>query len=370
MTQRRPSGGNAVMPITGPRPDTRGREVNKRFIALAAGAATLAAAPVALSHPSVYEVTPQKYTGGALSDDSLRYLVTQHGYPAVFTESNSVTTGGVLNFARLPSGWRTANPTRSGWLTQGNTNLQVHATCQNVTALQNTTNILAWQGSDPFYNYIPFQPTSVGLDDEDERDDWIRVVKDTTGVDLATLATEAQLTAACQGLGGTFKASDTYRTRPEGVASAVVADKTAPLNARIAELQAEVAGKVSDLARKTADHMAAVLRMDAFTVKFASDDLSRAAVARDGIRVVVSGPRGETARVDVRVTEGAAKRLGLPRDVGFAIGTPGTDGTVTLTVRPGKGALRAIRASDGPAPLVAEVRAARKPGTDRATLAG
>jgi hypothetical protein len=116
--------------------------------------------------------------------------------------------------------------------------------------------------------------------------------------------------------------------------------------------------------------MAAVLRMNAFTVKFTSGNLSRAAVARDGIRVVVKGPHGETARVDVRVAEDAAKRLGLPRDVGFAVGTPGADGTVTLTVRPGKGALRALRAFDGPAPLVAEVRAARKPGTDRATLVG
>jgi len=342
--------------------------VNKRIIALAAGAATLAAAPVALSHPSVYEVTP--LAGAGLSNDALRYLVTQHGYPAVFTESNSVTTGGVLNYAKLPSAWRTANPTRSSWLTQGNTNLQVHATCQGVAALQNTTNILAWQGADPFYNYIPFQPTAVGLDDAGEREDWIRVVKDATGVDLATLTTDAQLTAACQGLGGTFKAADTYRTRPEAVASAVVADVTAPLNARIAELQAEVASRVSALARKTADHMAAVLRMDPFTVKFASGDLSRQAVARDGIRVVVKGPHGETARVDVRVAEGAAERLGLPRHLGFAVGTPGADGTVILTVRPGKGALRAIRAVDGSAPLVAEVRAARRPGTDRATLAG
>jgi hypothetical protein len=344
--------------------------VNKRIIALAAGAATLAAAPVALSHPSVYEVTPQRFTGGQLSNDSLRYVVTQHGYPAVFTESNSVTTGGVLNFARLPSAWRTANPTRSNWLTQGNTNLQVHATCQGVAALQNTTNILAWQGTDPFYNYIPFQPTAVGLDDEGEREAWIRVVKDATGVDLATLTTEAQLTAACQGLGGTFKASDTYRTRPEALASAVVADATAPLNARIAELQAEVAKQVSALARRTADHMAAVLRMGAFTVKFASDNVSRAGMARDGIRVVVTGPHGETARVDVRVAERAAQRLGLPRNVGFAVGAPGADGTVTLTVRPGRGALRALRAFDGPAPLVAEVRSAHKPGTDRATLAG
>lgn len=400
MTPRRPEGGDALMPTAGRCPETRGTEVSKRFIVLAAGAATLAAAPVALSHPSTIEFTARTAcTANNACTTQTQYVILEHGYVTVLKEDNGQTSRGVLNLKNLPSA-RRSGLAKAGWFTaltngeslplsggrtgSADTGAQAHATCTGVTALEsgNATgdaNVLAWQAShsnnDPFFNYVPWQATASGLDDDEEIDDWLAVGNAVLAAAsrperLSTTSTVAQFTTACTALGGTYRAADGTVTSVASASSGVVADAVAPLNAQIAELKAEVAKKVSELAGRTADHLAALMRGQAFTVEFASGTLSRAAIARDGIRVVVSGPHGEVARVDVRVASSIAERLGIPQHIGSVVGTPGASGKVTLTIRPGKGALRALRASDGSAPLLAEVRAARKPGTDRATLAG
>ena len=86
--------------------------------------------------------------------------------------------------------------------------------------------------------------------------------------------------------------------------------------------------------------------------------------------MTVSGPAGRVAHVVVRTRKGVAKRLHLPVVLGVAAGTPGADGTVSLVVSPGKGALRRIRDAKGAVPLIAEVLPAEKPGTATGEIRG
>src|SRR5262245_65024598 len=107
----------------------------------------------------------------------------------------------MINYKAMPSSWR-APMTAEQKRTFGNaqTALQAHATCSG-TALDNGPSILAWQGNDPFFNYVPFQSTSAGLGDEPGK--WIPVVKSVLGIDLTGMSA-AQAQAACTGAGGTY----------------------------------------------------------------------------------------------------------------------------------------------------------------------
>ena len=366
-----------------------------RNLALAAGAVTLIAAPAALSHPSTMEyvarVCPSSgaCNAGTLTDQT-QYVVMEHGYVTLLKETNSALNRGILNLKNLPSGYRSGLANKAAWFTAdagmatpfangrtgaADTGAQPHATCRGVTALEtgNATgdaNVLGWQGTDPFFNYVPWQATASGLDDKGEVDAWLATASRVSGVTLTTSSTVAQFTAACTGIGGTYTAADGTVTSIASASSGVVADAVAPLNTQIAELQTQVATLQGQLVQKVADAAATLAQLSPFKVAFASAKVTRTSVASDGIRVTVTGPTGRTARVVVRTRESVAARLGLPVVLGTAAGAPGVDGTVSLKVSPGAGALRRIRDSKGTVPLIAEVLPAENPGTATGELGG
>ena len=113
--------------------------------------------------------------------------------------------------------------------------LQAHAVCTGVAALENGANIRAWQ-ENPFFDYIPWQATSAALGDEPST--WIPLVKQLTGVDLSTLS-GAGFATACTGLGGTYYKADT----PASVTSALETAISTPLQSQITTLQAAKAAK-------------------------------------------------------------------------------------------------------------------------------
>ena len=366
-----------------------------RNLALAAGAATLIAAPAALSHPSTMEyvarVCPSSgaCNAGTLTDQT-QYVIMEHGYVTVLKESNSALNRGILNLKNLPSGYRSGLANKAAWFTAdagmatpfpngrtgaADTGAQPHATCRGVAALESgnptgDANVLGWQGTDPFFNYVPWQATASGLDDKLEVESWLATASRVSGVTLTTSSTVAEFTAACTGLGGTYTAADSTVTTIASASSGAVADAVAPLNTQIADLQSQVSVLEGKVAQGVADTAASVARLAPFRVAFASPKVSRTSVAADGIRVTVTGPTGRTARVVVRTRESAAARLGLPVVLGTAAGAPGADGTVSLKVSPGKGALRRIRDSKGSVPLIAEVLPAETPGTATGELGG
>lgn len=366
-----------------------------RNLALAAGAATLVAAPAAFSHPSTMEyvarVCPSSgaCTAGTLTNQT-QYVILEHGYVTVLRESNSALNRGILNLKNLPSGYRSGLANKAAWFTAdagmatpfangrtgaADTGAQPHATCRGVAALESgnptgDANVLGWQGTDPFFNYVPWQAAASGLDDKLEVEDWLATASRVSGVTLTTSSTVAQFTAACTGIGGTYTAADATVTSIASASSGAVADAVAPLNTQITDLRAEIATLQGQVASEVSKVTASVARLGGFSVAFVSPKVTRTSVASDGIRVTVSGPVGRTARVVVRTREGVAKRLGLPVVLGMAAGAPGTDGTVSLVVSPGKGALRRIRASQGAVPLIAEVLPAERPGTATGELEG
>lgn len=370
----------------------------------AAAAATALALPAAAgAHGSVYETTarivpspaPSPITAGDLTTQK-RYVFTNHGYTAVFRETNGLTSGGVINFAVLPSAYRnqaskTAN-FKEAWYLEGGTGIQAHATCPGVAALSSYENIGKWQGADPFYAYIPFQKNAAGF--EDDPSAWIALVKTLTGVDLATVADPA---AACAGLGGTYKPADDFNNPPTTanplapwttLSSSTIAEQveaaTDPLNDKIAEQDTEISGlegdvtglkaKVAELeaakaasdkalaeaqasAKALADKAAAAEAASSAAsaqLKAASIPLGLAVSAESfsvaqlkaGVSVKLTGPAGEKAHARLLVSTATRRALGLPlRTLASATTTLGADGTTTVTLKSSAKALAKLTAS-------------------------
>ena len=230
----------------------------RRIIGAAVATAALAVPAGALSHGSVFETTAKTIAPGDTAPipfgdlvDQTQYVVTNHGYTMVLRESNGALDHGMINFKVLPrrlpepAGLRArGRGTRTRLLSEGDTAVQPHATCRGGTGL-GEAQILAWQGADPFYNYVPWQKTAAGLQDEAEVATWIGVVKTATGVDLATLNTVSDFTTACAGIGGTYTPADATVTTAAALASGTIADATAtatgPLNTQVASLNTKVA---------------------------------------------------------------------------------------------------------------------------------
>lgn len=345
------------------------------LIAAAVATAMLAVPATAAAHGSVYETTarsvpspaPSPINAGDLVSQK-RYVFTNHGYTAVYRETNGVTTMGAVNFAALPSAYRnqaskTAN-FKEAWYVEGGTGAQVHATCQGVAALSSFENIGSWQGTDPFYGYIPFQKTSAGF--EDDPANWIPVVKAVTGVDLETVADPA---AACAGLGGTYTVADAFNTPPTSanplapwtaLSSSTIAEETekavTPLEDEITQLEVQVASlttakAAAETATKEAQALAKTLADKAAAAEAASSAASAQLTAASvplgialgaesfsvkqlgtGVAVKISGPAGEKAHVRLLVSSATRKALGLKlRTLASATTTIGADGaSVTL----------------------------------------
>ncbi len=186
---------------------------------------SLALPAIAAAHPAVYEVerkalteaeaatcnygTAPAGTGECLDSipGPLRYVVVNHNIPVAYDETNGLdaSDGGVINFARFPSAFRKTITSSAEWLTvvPPRTGVQPHATCDS-TATSNPANIVGWQGTEPFFAYIPWQGTAAGIDDDPA--DWIGYVKTLTGVDLTGMDA-ATAEAACEGLPGATSSS-------------------------------------------------------------------------------------------------------------------------------------------------------------------
>ena len=293
---------------------------------LAAGAvlAALALPATASAHPGVYTVT-QKVAGagctfpatGCLTDRT-QYAVANDGWALGFTEFNNLAPGGgLINYKAMPSSWRapmTAEEKRTFGAAQ--TNLQAHATCSG-TALDNGANILAWQGTDPFFNYVPWQSRSAGLGDDPAK--WIPVVKSVTGVDLTGMS-DAQAQAACVGAGGGYHTPDT----PANIADALLASVTSPLQSQVAQLQNQV-GVLQ--AGKAAAETALANRPLALTLSAARFDLPVA---------MVTGLPGTPVTVKLLLGSADARRLKVSRTAASKTKTIGARGAELFTLTPAR----------------------------------
>lgn len=378
--------------------------MNRSFVISAAVAAAALALPAAAAaHPSVYDTTarsvpspaPSPITAGDLQTQK-RYVFSNHGYTAVFRETNGVTTMGGLNFAVLPGAYRNQASKlanfKEAWYVEGGTGVQVHATCQGVAALSSFEHIGSWQGTDPFYAYIPFQKTSAGF--EDDPADWIPVVKTLTGVDLATVADPA---AACAGLGGTYTAADAFNTPPTAanplapwttLSSSTIAEATAPLDARITTLGGQVTAleaKVASLeAAKAAAERATAEAQTALQVladkAAAAEQATAAANAQlkvattplgialgstslkvgalsSGVAVKLSGPAGEKAHVRLLLSASKAKAHRLRSRVLASTTTTIAAGGTAVTLKAGAAVLRALATLGGSTNVTVDVAA-------------
>jgi Tfp pilus assembly protein PilN len=311
-----------------------------------AGALTVVAAVAvpasAAAHPSVYTDATARVLSDPNNPNSLvnqtRHVVTNHGFTYVLRETNGLgAPKGVITFSRLPGAYRATIPF-SDWQTEGGTGAQPHATCQ-VAALETEAAIKAWQDEDPFYNYVPFQKGSAGLEDDPAR--WIPVVKDITGVDLATLADPA---TACTNLGGTYTRADQIQTTTAQLNSGFLEHETAPLTAEIAGLKTAVSDADKAKAALQALLDAAKAEIAKLTTAAApmkavlpTAHISGKRLAKRGTTVTVTGPAGKAVAVELTIGESRARKLGLTSStLARAKATLAADGTAKVALKPGK----------------------------------
>jgi hypothetical protein len=348
-----------------------------RLAALAVGVAALAVPAAASAHPSVYTGTATIVNPSPPPDftDQDRHMVTNHGYTTVLRETNNVDApGGVVSYALLPGALRdTLTPAEV--LATGGTGAQAHATCQGVTALATVDAITGWQEGDPFYNYVPFQKASAGLDDNPA--DWIADVQGLTGVDLSTVSDDpapaaTQLEALCESapLNGTFAPADQTQNTFAALASGTVEHETAPLFARISaletftgQLQAQKtaaeqaaaaartqAGQATTLQQENQALKAEVarLKLEATTLRIRPlGRQSPAQLAANGAAVQVTGPAGKRVTVRLLVSAAVAKALGLSsRVLGKETATIGDNARARVRITLGSRAKRALRRAD------------------------
>jgi hypothetical protein len=346
-------------------------------------ALALAAAPsVAAAHPSVFFVTPKKAagtpTGSLLADDAVQYAISQHGHTRVLKETNGLTTHGILDYKLLPGAWRNfAGRTKAEVLAQGDTGGQPHAIC--LSPKLDEAAVLAWQGADPFYNYVPWQGTSVGLDDEGELAAWIGVIKSKTGFDLATLpadptAAATAAKAACENpaIGnGTYYAADATQTAGSAFASADIAAAVDPLNLQIASLTDLAAQRATALSQATAASTAAATANAApLKVSIASTALTPAAIAKDGLSVKVTGVPLDAVTVTVKLSAARAAKLRLPsRTIGSASRHLDGTGAATFVVTLRPTAAKKLATAKGSLPLSVAAQLAAS-ATTTTTLKG
>ena len=314
-----------------------------------AGAFALPA--LASAHPGVYTV-PQLVRPAAATcvfpdasclTTTTQYAVANDGWALGFTEGNGVTgvqadtTAGMINYKAMPGNWRTPM-TSEQKRTYGpaQTDLQPHATCSGSTLLDTSANVLAWQGADPFFNYIPWQSTSAGVGDEPSK--WLPVVKAATGVDLSTLSDDAAFKAACESapVSGTYHAADVSAP----IATATVAAATAPLQTQVTTLQSQVAAlqaakTASDAAAVAAEAARQALANRPLTLTLSGKKFGQAVA-------MVTGTAGTAVTVDLSLSAANAKQLKLSRKLATKKVTLGASGAALVTLTPSAKATKAI----------------------------
>jgi hypothetical protein len=308
--------------------------------------ASAAAVPTVTSVDAKLDVGGVTFTGdatGAGLTPQTRYVVSADGYAAGFAETNGVTGDGVLDYSVLPAAYRapmTAEEERTYPAAQ--TDVQPHATCAGVAALSDGATILAWQGREPAYDYVPWQKTSAGLGDDPAT--WIPVVRRATGIDLSVAS---DLRRACTDLGGTYHAADTAST----IADTLIANALAPLQRQITTLTGQVASLTR--ARATSDRAAQTAR-DAqkaaeaayqalFTKPIALTLAAKRVAPANGLVVMVTGSPTDPVDVTLAIAKKQARRLGLSDPVlAEAQGVLNADGAALLTLKLDRDVVKAL----------------------------
>lgn len=361
----------------------------KQFLGAAALAAVVAVAvpAIATAHPTVYPTSAKTYTGtypnGTLNTVT-RYVVINHGFVAVMTESNGREGAtGVVGFNLVPGGTYRAAKNSEQIIQEGATGAQAHATCIGGTSdLGSIAKVTSWQGGNqpapttqqPFWAYVPFQTTSVGLDDNPT--DWTPTLL-AAGFTTADFATPASAKAACEAKGATYYAADTVTTTNAALTTGVTApletqitglkaEKTTlteenqalkdqgsttvsantTLNSQIAGLNATLAGAQAELA--TAKTAVSSLLLAATTIKLAVGSTKAKSVASSGQTVGIIAAPLKAVTVTVSISEAQARKLKLVSSVlGEQTATTAADGTASVTVKVSKAAAKALKALKG-----------------------
>ena len=370
---------------------------SKINVGVAAVAALALALPAgAFAHPSVWETTA-KITNSASSpvpdlcsgtDTRKSFAISNHGFTMALNETNCAVDKGMLNYKFLPSSTR-ATLTLAAYLGAGDTGAQPHATCRQGSGVVDqlwgttagTSAITAWQtaktntaGGEPFFNYVPWQKTSAGLDDDPTK--WIPVVLAKTGVNLSSYSTVDEFKAACEGIGGVYTAADKIGTTMQSMNSGFAHDITATVTAAVtAEVTAEVTAAVTaavgaplqaEVAKLTAE-VASLSRV--LTVKAASAKLAAKTAAGSGVAVKISGPAGYHLRAFLVISEAGARHAGLRyRGLGTADVTIGDAGTADATIKLNAAAKAKLKALGKDLPVRIEVKGADRFAAGELTL--
>jgi len=368
-------------------------------VGAAVAAAALAMPAAALAHPSVYAssapagctapATP--YTAAeflATCATQTRYVFTNHGNTYLLRESNGKTSGGAISYSHRPAGIAAASDFNVFALPPEGpaTGAQPHATC-DVAALNTPAVIRSWQGVDPFYAYVPFQRTAVGIDDNAAG--WLGVVQTATGVNLGAVPdTDAGRGAACEALPGANAGSyvpadltqNTLASWSSGqvhLATAALEEKLAGKDAQIAALSAS--GTVGASGSNSAEQISALqaqiaaLRLDLRSLKLAlpSRIPSPGGLARNGIALTLAGPAKRTVSVRALIGAAQAKKLGLRSRVlaGKSV-VLGADGDAAFILTPTKAAAAGLRKAKGSLALAVDAATGDRHNLVSATLGG
>jgi hypothetical protein len=289
--------------------------------------------------------------GADLTNTETQYTVATDGYVLGLAEDNGVTGGGVLNYKVLPEDYR-APMTAEEKLAYGpaQTDVQAHATCSGVAELEDGANILAWQGDEPYYAYVPWQKASAGLGDVPA--DWIAVVAAATGVDLSTLSTVGDFTTACTTLGGAYHPADS----PTPLANGLIA----PFQQQVTTLKAQVASLTK--AKATADTALAAEKDARKIVETAYQEQwnrpvnltlsSKRFTSANGVVVLVTGSINDPVNLTLELTRKQARALGLPsRFLAETTVTINSQGAAIATLKPSKADAKRLAKHKGRIPV-------------------
>ena len=312
-------------------------------LAAASVLAALVGPAAAFAHPGVYTVDQAVRSGSCSYPDAsclttrTQYDVANDGWALSFTEDNGLTTpgGGMINYKAMPSGWRTPMTSEDKrTYSDAKTALQAHATC-TLPALDSAAT-LAWQGSDPFFDYIPWQSKSAGIGDDPAK--WIPVVKQKTGVDLTGMADD-HAKAACATLAGSDTAYHKADT-PATVADALLASVTSPLQSQVSQLQNQVG--VLQAGKAASDAAAAAAETARLALANRPLELTLSAKKFDLPVAMVTGAAGTAVTVKVLLSSANAKELKLSRAIATKKTTLGAQGAELLALSLTKRAAKAI----------------------------
>lgn len=298
--------------------------------------------------------------------DQVQYSVDTDGYASAYAETNALTTDGVINYAVLPTAYRapaTAEQLRT--YADAQTGLQAHATCVGVASLQDGANILAWQGKEPYYNYVPFQAKSAGLGDDPAK--WIPVVKAATGVDLSAVV---DAKTACTGLGGTYYGADASRPVAATLISNAVATAVAPLNTKVTSLTKDLA--TAKAATQTAKDLQKTAEVAYQTALFDREVIvtpSAKKLAPGHVVALLTGSITDPVDVTLEVTAKVKKKLKLSSRVLSETTTEFTDqGAVIVTLKPERADLRKLGKSKKAIKATIKGVSSGKSGSAKVTL--